>query len=114
MIDDPDDRSRAIDLRPLAPDADESEIIIGAVMARLAGRPQLAAMPTDILVIVGNHVPRAWIATAAALMIAASLAVVWSSRGRPAPIDATIATWAIEQHVPTNGELLLAFQGYAR
>lgn len=103
-----------LDLSALAPDAADTHRVVGAILASLASRPQIAALPaTDVLTIVGRSLPPAWIAAAAALAIAGSAAVV-SRRGQsPAPVD-VVAMWAEQQHVPTNGELLLAFQGYQR
>lgn len=109
------DRTERIDLRALAPESAESERVIGAVMARLASRPQLSAVPTnDRLAIVGRYLAPAWIAAAAAVAIACSVAVVSSTDDQPAPVDAMVTMWADQQHIPTNGELLLAFQGYRR
>jgi hypothetical protein len=103
-----------LDLSALAPDAAETERIVGGIVARLASRPQSTALPAnDVLTIVGRSLPPAWIAAAAALAIAGSAAVVSRDSGEPASVD-VVAMWAEQQHVPTNGELLLAFQGYQR
>ena len=106
-----------VDLRALAPTDAQAERVIGGVMSRLATRPQVVAPPaSDVLTIVGRYFPPAWIAAAAALAIAGSAAVVASRRNEPLPtsIDVTVAAWAAQQHVPTNAELLAAFQGYQR
>jgi hypothetical protein len=106
-----------VDLRALASTDVQADRVIGGVMSRLATRPQIVEPPpSDVLTIVGRHFPPAWIAAAAALAIAASAAVVASRRNEAAAtsIDMTVATWAAQQHVPTNAELLAAFQGYQR
>jgi hypothetical protein len=108
------------DLRALQPSDAQADRVIGAVMSRLGTRPQRVA-PTrpDALEIVGRFLPPAWIAAAAVLLTAASLTVV--ARRQPeatsaeaTSIEGTVATWAAEEHVPTNAELLAAFQGYQR
>lgn len=116
MIESRDDPAR-MDLGPLAPDAADSERIIGSVMARLASRPQRTPAPvSDVLEIVGKLLPTRWIAAAALLAMVGSSLAITATRARPASpsADALIASWAERQHVPTNGELLLAFQGYQR
>ena len=109
----PSDR---IDLAVLAPDVEESERVIGAVMARLASRPQYAPgpAPLGVLEIIGRYLAPRWIAAAAALVVFASLAGIAANRRAASTAHTAIATWADRQHVPTNGELLLAFQGYRR
>lgn len=109
------DESR-VDLRALEPSDSQADRVIGKVMAALAARPQ-GAPPSrsDALEIVGRYLPPAWIAAAALLVIASSVAVV-AKRGpaESTSIEATVATWASQDHVPTNAELLSAFQGYQR
>jgi hypothetical protein len=107
-----------VDLAALAPDAAESERVIGAVLAGLAARPQRKPAKTDVLEIIGRHLDPVWIAAAVAIAIAGSAAVLSRTPGEPATsvgsADALISTWADGQHVPTNAELLLAFQGYGQ
>jgi hypothetical protein len=105
-----------VDLRVFEPSDSQSDRVIGKVIAALATRSQ-GAPPSgpDALEIVGRYLPPAWIAAAALLVIASSVAVV-AKRGpaESTSIDGTVATWASQDHVPTNGELLSAFQGYQR
>ena len=105
-----------IDLHAFEPSDPQADRVIGAVMAALPTRSQRAA-PTspDALEIVGRYLPPRWIAAAALLVIASSVAVV-AKRGpaESTPIDSTVAMWASQEHVPTNAELLSAFQGYQR
>src|SRR5215210_1925983 len=104
-----------LDLSALAPDAADSERVIGVVLASLASRPQRTVAPAhDVLAIVGRHLPRTWIAAAAAVAIIGSTVVVSRTQARAEPVTSTLAAWAAQQHVPTNGELLVAFQGYQR
>jgi len=104
------------DLRALAPSQPQADRVIGAVMAGLAARSQgVARSRPDALEIVGRSLPPAWIAAAAVLLTAVSLAVL----ARRGPADSTsagetVAMWATQEHVPTNAELLGAFQGYER
>ena len=85
-------------------------------MAGLATRPRgVARSRRDPLEIVGLSLPPAWVAAAALLMTAVSLAVL--ARRGPADstsVGETVAMWATQEHVPTNAELLAAFQGYER
>ena len=111
------DRLDPVDLRAVAPTNAQADRVIGGVISRLATRSQIVEPPpSDVLTIVGRYFPPAWIAAAAALAIAGSAAVVASRRNQAeaTSIDMTVATWAAQQHVPTNAELLAAFQGYQR
>ena len=105
-----------VDLRALEPGEAQADRVIGAVMAALPTRSQgTAPSRPDPLEIVGRYLPPRWIAAAALIVIASSVAVV--ARRAPADstsIDSTVATWASQEHVPTNAELLSAFQGYER
>lgn len=105
-----------VDLRALEPIDAQADRVIGAVIAALPTRSR-SAEPSrpDPLEIVGRYLPPKWIAAAAVLVIASSVAVV--ARRGPAEstsIDSTVAMWASQEHVPTNAELLSAFQGYQR
>jgi hypothetical protein len=85
-------------------------------MGALTTRGQGAAPSSpDALEIVGRYLPPAWIAAAALLVIASSVVVV-VKRGPPESpsVGGTVAMWASQEHVPTNAELLSAFQGYQR
>jgi hypothetical protein len=110
---DSDNSPGRIDLRALAPDAVEEERLVGAVMGRIAGRPQLPPeRPDAVLEIVAGILPSRWLAAAAAAIILLSAAIVSLRRNPPPSPEAVIAAWADRQHVPTNGELLHAFLGY--
>jgi hypothetical protein len=100
------------DLRPLAPDDVERERVVGAVMSRLAGRPQLAPQPPAALLESVTFVRPGWVATAAAAIIVLSAAVALVDRDPPPSPESVIVSWADRQYVPTNGELLTAFLGY--
>jgi hypothetical protein len=107
---------RRVDLRVLEPSDAQADRVIGAVIAALPTRSQGAAPSRpDPLEIVGRYLPPRWVAAAALVVIASSVAVV--ARRAPAEstsIDSTVAVWASQEHVPTNAELLSAFQGYQR
>ena len=116
---DPNDTPPRFDLRPLAPDAIESERIVSGVMARLASYPQQARARPDVLEIIGGSFASrpVWIAAAAAIVAIAGVAMLTVTPNDSAPagsVSTLIATWADRQHVPTNGELLYAFQGYGQ
>ena len=114
---DPPDPPDPVDLRALEPTDAQADRVIGGVMAQLGTHPQIVERaPADVLEIVGRYFPPVWIAAAAALAIAGSAAAVASRRNEAeaTSIDMTVATWAAQQHVPTNAELLAAFQGYQR
>jgi hypothetical protein len=108
---DPRNERERLDLRPLAPTDAQADRLIGGVMARLSTRPQLSATRGNVLELVGQYVPPVWIAAAAALLIAVSLAVSARTRQGETAMD-RVVTWATRQHVPTNAELLMTFQGY--
>ena len=116
---DANDTPRAVDLRPLAPDAIESERLVTGVMARLRSYPQVPPARPDVLEIIGGSFASRpiWIAAAAAIVAIAGGAMLTAAPNESAPagsVDALVATWADRQHVPTNGELLRAFQGYGQ
>ena len=86
--------------------------MVGAVLDRLAGRPQLGPERSAALLESVIFVRPAWVATAAAAIIILSAAVVLLTRDTPSSPESVIASWAERQHVPTNGELISAFLGY--
>jgi hypothetical protein len=53
-------------------------------------------------------------AAAVILILAATTLALADARLAPAPPDVVLADWARTNHVPTNGELLFAFEGYGR
>lgn len=104
-----------LDLRPLAPTDAERERVIGDVMARLASRPRFPDR-TGLVEAVGELLPPMWAVAATALLAAGSMLAVARYRhvGNDATLYSTVASWTAAEHVPTNAELLLTFQGYAR
>jgi hypothetical protein len=107
---DPQAPEGRLDLRVLDADhdPDRSDVVIGAVMSRIAATSQ----PRDDLAIMRRY-QRLALAAAAVLAAIATAAVVAAPRRSQlaAPTD-VIASWTETQHVPTNGELLAAYQGY--
>lgn len=110
------DRSRApgrIDLRAVDEPADslQAERVIAAAMSRTGiGREP----KEDVLANIMNY-SRPLLATAAALiLIATGTLIVTQRQAQAVPPESLLATWAESSHVPTNGELLTAFQGYDR
>lgn len=105
-----------VDLRGIEPTDVQANRVIDAVLTELATRSRrVTPSRPDVLGIVGRFLPRGWIAAAALLLAAASFAVV--ARRAPAEntsLDRTVAMWASLEYVPTNAELLAAFQGYQR
>jgi hypothetical protein len=53
-------------------------------------------------------------AAAVILILAATTLALTDARLAPVPPDVVLADWARTNHVPTNGELLFAFEGYGR
>jgi hypothetical protein len=114
MIDRDDaDGTDRMDLAAAAPRAEEMERVIAGAMARLPRRPVPAAPPAGALDAIAASAPARWIAAAAVALAAASLGAS-ASRGADAVATDVVAQWAAQQHVPSNAELLLAFQGYQR
>lgn len=104
-----------VDLRGLAPSDAQADRVMRAVMAEVVTRSRVAGPARrDPLEIVGRYVPDRWVA-AALILSAASLAFVAMRVPPPiTPMDDMVAAWAADEHVPTNAELLAAFQGYRR
>lgn len=105
-----------VDLRALEPSEAQADRVIGAVMGALPARSRGAAPSRpDPLEIVGRYLPPRWIAAAVLLVIASSVTVLATRAPEDGKsIESTVATWASQEHVPTNAELLSAFQGYER
>lgn len=98
-----------LDLRALDAEHDpaRADAVIGAVMSRIEATGQ----PRDDLASLRRY-QRVLLAAAAVLAAIATTAVVAAPRrSQAAPTD-VIASWTESQHVPTNGELLAAYQGY--
>jgi alpha-D-ribose 1-methylphosphonate 5-phosphate C-P lyase len=111
MIDDRTPNEGRLDLRVLDAGADDArrEALIRAVANRLADVPRAAADELTRLL----RVRRRLLAVAAVLAGVAAATVLANPRRSPAVPADPISTWAQTSHVPTNGELLAVFQGYA-
>ena len=109
------DRSREpgrIDLRAVDLPADplQAERVIAAAMSRMAeGRESKG----DVLVTIMSYSRPLLAAAAALILIATGTLMIGERRATDEPVS-LLATWAESSHVPTNGELLAAFQGYDR
>jgi hypothetical protein len=102
-----------IDLRAIDEPADprQAERVIAAVMSGMAANSESSG---DVLAGIGVYA-RPLLATAAALvLIAAGTLIATESRTPSDRGESVLASWAETSHVPTNGELLAAFQGYNR
>lgn len=101
-----------IDLRAIDEPADplQAERVVGAAMARMAAR---GPAHSDVFASIGAY-SRLMLAAAAVLCAIATSTVILTSRRAAAQPLALLASWAESQHVPTNGELLVTFQGYGR
>jgi hypothetical protein len=103
-----------IDLRGLDSDSSREDRVVAATLARLARDP--GREPMDELSTTARRYLWPAVAAAAVLVVTAAGTVIVTAR--PAGDDdagqpvAMLSGWAESQHVPTNGELLLAFQGY--
>jgi len=105
-----------LNLEALAPTAAQADRVMVSVMNRVRHEDESRIEQADILAIVGE--PRfALLAAAAAAVITVGsilgLTRHVESTAPPNPVE-TVATWAAQQHVPTNAELLMTFQGYRR
>jgi negative regulator of sigma E activity len=103
---------RAID----SADAQQADRVIAAAMSRISASPD--QYPRDTVVALAERFTRPALVAAAVLAAVAIGTVAFTNARRErdsspeASQVATLASWAESQHVPTNGELLLAFQGY--
>ncbi len=90
--------------------ADSADRVMAAVRSTTAGR--ISAYEEDVFATLARHSTA--LATAAAVLISVSMtALALPSRSdRSAPQELTLATWVRSNHVPTNAELLVAFEGY--
>ena len=111
MTERPDDSGGPrLDLRALdiADNRTRADAVMRAVLEQITARrsqPEwLAWMP---------RAQRSLAAAAAILLLLAGAVVLAEGRGNPgADVADLMATWASSGHVPTNGELLAAYQGY--
>jgi hypothetical protein len=110
------DRTREpgrIDLGAIDQPADplQAERVIAAAMSRIGADGDSS---DDVVASIVTY-SRPLLAAAAALLVVATGTLIVSQRrtehDQPANV---LATWAESSHVPTNGELLAAFQGYDR
>ncbi|MEX2153074.1 MAG: hypothetical protein WD825_07020 [Gemmatimonadaceae bacterium] len=93
-------------------DASRQDRVVAATLARIAANSRQSATDFSSLVM-----PYIRPAVAAAVLLAAVAVGTVVLADRPDPADqqqpvALLTNWADSRHVPTNGELLLAFQGY--
>lgn len=103
-----------IDLRALDDaDAGRADRVLAAAMSRIAASPDRP--PRDVIGEVVNRFTRPALVAAAVLAAMAIGTLTLTDRGAEPPGNETLlANWVESQHVPTNAELLLAFQGYGR
>jgi hypothetical protein len=99
-----------LDLRALDVEHDpaRADAVIGAVMSRIATTRQ----PRDDLAILRRYQRLALAAAAVLAAVATAAVVAVPRRSQEAAPSEVIASWTESQHVPTNGELLAAYQGY--
>ena len=102
-----------IDLRTIDEpiDALQADRVIAAAMSRMKTNSESSG---DVLSGIVAY-SRPLLAIAAALvLIATGTLIVTQSRTSTDQSASMLASWAETSHVPTNGELLAAFQGYNR
>lgn len=106
------DRER-IDLRALDVDGRTTDRVMSAAMARILETPQVPANDVDEL---ARRAVRPVLVAATLLVAAAACAIAFldSRNDASSQPSAAVAAWMDDRHVPTNAELLLAFQGYSR
>lgn len=111
MIDDRTHKGGRLDLRALDAGADDArrDVLIRAVVGRLVDSPRATADEVTRLL----RARRRLLAVAVVLAGIAAATMLASPRRSPAAGGDPISTWAQTRHVPTNGELLAVFQGYA-
>jgi hypothetical protein len=105
--------SERVDLRALDLDPGGVDRVISVTMARVSTTLQ---RPVETMDDMARRSIRPTIVAATLLVAAAALAIAFVD-SRPdagTPSAATVVSWIDSRHVPTNAELLLAFQGYAR
>jgi hypothetical protein len=100
---------RAIEEASRPPDADR---VISGALARSAeflGKPQ-----PHVFAALEAYSRPLFAAAAILLMIATGSLAITSGRSGDVEPETVLAEWAQANHVPTNAELLVAFQGYGR
>lgn len=109
------DRSRElgrIDLRAIDEPADplQAQRVIAAAMARMAAGESSG----DVLASIVTYARPLLAAAAALVLVATGTLLVTHGRTQNDQPASVLATWAESSQLPTNGELLAAFQGYDR
>ena len=113
-----DDQRGRVDLRALddgnAARAERMERTISGALTRIAALPTPRYTTADVLARRGGP-----LGLAAAIVAAVAIGIILTSRSgeavaatSPEPV-AAVAAWVDALHVPTNGELLATFHGYA-
>jgi len=102
-----------IDLRAIDAPADplQAQQVIAAAMSRMAADRESNG---DVLTSIVIYARPLLAAAAALLLIATGTLIITQGRAQADQPASVLATWAESSHVPTNGELLAAFQGYDR
>ena len=117
MIDDSTDPGR-IDLRALdvAAHAAGDERIVRAILARVHGEARVGdTRPRGVVAILAGYRRTMLAAATILVVVAGALEALTVDRPTRSPrLDETIVTWTEAGHVPTNGELLATFRGYAQ
>jgi len=101
-----------VDLRAIDEPADpaRAERVIAAAMSRVAATRNSGR---DVFATIAVYA-RPLLAVAAALVVIATGTLMVTQRPvRDVQVAGVLASWAESNHVPTNGELLAVFQGYA-
>lgn len=100
-----------IDLRAIDVPADplQAERVIGAAISRMGADRESSS---DVVTSIAAYARPLLAAAAALLLVATGTLIVTQRRAETEQPANVLATWAESSHVPTNGELLAAFQGY--
>jgi hypothetical protein len=101
-----------IDLRALDEPADPGRAgrVISAAMLRSRGA--IAPARVGVRVSIGAYSRLVTVAAAFLIIVASATVFVENPRTSDAEPMTVVAEWIQSQRVPTNGELLVAFQGY--
>ena len=113
-----DNQRGRVDLRAIADGdaarAERMERTISVALTRIAALPAPRYTTADVLARRGGP-----LGLAAAIVAAVAIGIVLTKRSDAAAVVTTtepvaaVAAWADALHVPTNGELLATFHGYA-
>ena len=113
MTEDHNDRPLArLDLRALdvAEDPARSDRMVQAVLERVTTPRARPVESWEWMV----RVQRRAAAVAAVLLLVAGAILFTGRETRSDGLNQLIEEWVISNHVPTNGELLVAYKGYSR